>query len=77
MAEKATKKEKREKIPRQPMAEQEPKVRAKNFDEVPMRFLLAIVRKKRLKRPNGVCNAKSRAVWPAAPSRLIYRALSN
>ena len=39
MAEKATKKEKREKIPRQPMAEQEPKVRAKNFDEVPLCLL--------------------------------------
>jgi glutamate synthase (NADPH/NADH) small chain len=38
MAEKATKKEKREKIPRQPMAEQEPKVRAKNFDEVPLGY---------------------------------------
>jgi glutamate synthase (NADPH/NADH) small chain len=35
MAEKATKKVKREKSPRQPMPEQEPKVRAKNFDEVP------------------------------------------
>ena len=35
MAEKETKKVKREKIPRQPMPEQEPKVRAKNFDEVP------------------------------------------
>jgi glutamate synthase (NADPH/NADH) small chain len=35
MAEKATKKVKREKIPRQPMPEQEPEVRAKNFDEVP------------------------------------------
>jgi glutamate synthase (NADPH/NADH) small chain len=38
MAEKATKKEKREKIPRQPMPEQEPKVRAKNFDEVPIGY---------------------------------------
>ena len=38
MAEKETKKEKREKIPRQPMAEQEPKVRAKNFDEVPLGY---------------------------------------
>jgi glutamate synthase (NADPH/NADH) small chain len=36
MAEEATKKPKREKIPRQPMPEQEPKVRAKNFDEVPL-----------------------------------------
>ena len=35
MEEIATKKKKREKIPRQPMPEQEPKVRAKNFDEVP------------------------------------------
>ncbi len=38
MAEKATKKEKREKIPRQLMPEQEPKVRAKNFDEVPFGY---------------------------------------
>ncbi len=38
MAEKATKKVKREKIPRQPMPEQEPKVRAKNFDEVPFGY---------------------------------------
>ena len=38
MAEKETKKEKREKIPRQPMAEQEPRVRAKNFDEVPLGY---------------------------------------
>jgi glutamate synthase (NADPH/NADH) small chain len=38
MAEKATKKAKREKIPRQPMSEQEPKVRAKNFDEVPFGY---------------------------------------
>ena len=38
MAEKATKKTKREKIPRQPMPEQEPKVRAKNFDEVPFGY---------------------------------------
>jgi glutamate synthase (NADPH/NADH) small chain len=36
MAEQATKKPKREKIPRQPMPEQEPKVRAKNFEEVPL-----------------------------------------
>ena len=35
MAETAVKKAKKEKIPRQPMPEQEPKVRAKNFDEVP------------------------------------------
>jgi glutamate synthase (NADPH/NADH) small chain len=38
MAEKATPKPKREKIPRQPMPEQEPKVRAKNFDEVPFGY---------------------------------------
>jgi glutamate synthase (NADPH/NADH) small chain len=38
MAEKETKKVKREKIPRQPMPEQEPKVRAKNFDEVPFGY---------------------------------------
>jgi glutamate synthase (NADPH/NADH) small chain len=38
MAENAAKKEKREKIPRQPMPEQEPKVRAKNFDEVPFGY---------------------------------------
>jgi len=38
MAEKAAEKEKREKIPRQPMPEQEPKVRAKNFDEVPFGY---------------------------------------
>ena len=38
MAETATKKEKREKIPRQPMPEQKPKVRAKNFDEVPLGY---------------------------------------
>jgi glutamate synthase (NADPH/NADH) small chain len=31
-------KEKKEKIPRQPMPEQEPKVRAKNFDEVPFGY---------------------------------------
>ncbi|MGD2270497.1 MAG: NADPH-dependent glutamate synthase [Desulfobacterales bacterium] len=35
MAEQAAQKVKREKIPRQPMPEQEPAVRAKNFDEVP------------------------------------------
>ena len=35
MGETAVKKAKKEKIPRQPMPEQEPKVRAKNFDEVP------------------------------------------
>ena len=38
MAEEVTKKPKREKIPRQPMPEQEPKVRAKNFDEVPFGY---------------------------------------
>jgi glutamate synthase (NADPH/NADH) small chain len=38
MAEEATKKPKREKIPRQPMPEQKPKVRAKNFDEVPFGY---------------------------------------
>jgi glutamate synthase (NADPH/NADH) small chain len=38
MAEEATKKPKREKIPRQPMSEQEPEVRAKNFDEVPFGY---------------------------------------
>jgi glutamate synthase (NADPH/NADH) small chain len=38
MAEEATKKVKREKIPRQFMPEQEPKVRAKNFDEVPFGY---------------------------------------
>ena len=32
------KKEKKEKIPRQPMPEQEPKVRARNFDEVPFGY---------------------------------------
>ncbi len=31
-------KEKKEKIPRQPMPEQDPKVRAKNFDEVPLGY---------------------------------------
>lgn len=35
MAEEAVKKVKKEKIPRQPMPEQEPEVRAKNFAEVP------------------------------------------
>jgi glutamate synthase (NADPH/NADH) small chain len=35
MAEAVVKKEKKEKIPRQPMPEQAPDVRAKNFDEVP------------------------------------------
>jgi glutamate synthase (NADPH/NADH) small chain len=35
MAEKVVKKPKKEKIPRQPMPEQEAAVRAKNFDEVP------------------------------------------
>lgn len=35
MAEEGTKKVKKEKIPRQPMPEQAPEVRAKNFDEVP------------------------------------------
>ena len=39
MAEKATKKVKREEIPRQPMPEQKPKVRAKNFDEVPFGYI--------------------------------------
>jgi glutamate synthase (NADPH/NADH) small chain len=38
MAEEATQKVKREKIPRQPMPEQKPKVRAKNFDEVPFGY---------------------------------------
>ena len=38
MAEEATQKVKREKIPRQPMPEQKPKVRAKNFDEVPIGY---------------------------------------
>jgi glutamate synthase (NADPH/NADH) small chain len=38
MAEEATPKVKREKILRQPMPEQEPKVRAKNFDEVPFGY---------------------------------------
>ncbi len=38
MAEEATQKPKREKIPRQPMPEQKPKVRAKNFDEVPFGY---------------------------------------
>jgi glutamate synthase (NADPH/NADH) small chain len=38
MAEKATPKGKKEKIPRQPMPEQKPKVRAKNFDEVPFGY---------------------------------------
>ena len=38
MAEKATKKVKREEIARQLMPEQEPKVRAKNFDEVPLGY---------------------------------------
>jgi glutamate synthase (NADPH/NADH) small chain len=38
MAEEATKKAKKEKIPRQPMPEQKPKVRAKNFDEVPFGY---------------------------------------
>jgi glutamate synthase (NADPH/NADH) small chain len=38
MAEGATKKPKREKIPRQPMSEQEPQVRAKNFEEVPFGY---------------------------------------
>ena len=32
----AEKKPKKEKIPRQPMPEQEPKVRAQNFEEVPL-----------------------------------------
>ena len=35
MADEGTKKVKKEKIPRQPMPEQAPEVRAKNFDEVP------------------------------------------
>jgi glutamate synthase (NADPH/NADH) small chain len=38
MAQEATKKVKREKIPRQVMPEQKPKVRAKNFDEVPFGY---------------------------------------
>lgn len=36
MTEEAVKKEKKEKVPRQPMPEQPPEVRAKNFEEVPM-----------------------------------------
>jgi len=36
MTEQAVKKEKKEKIPRQPMPEQAPDVRAKNFEEVPL-----------------------------------------
>jgi len=36
MTEQAAQKDKKEKIPRQPMPEQEPAVRAKNFDEVPL-----------------------------------------
>ena len=35
-------KEKKEKIPRQPMPEQDPKVRAKNFDEVPLGYAEAV-----------------------------------
>ncbi|NNK85314.1 MAG: dihydropyrimidine dehydrogenase, partial [Desulfobacterales bacterium] len=35
MAEEKVKKAKKEKIPKQPMPEQDPAVRAKNFDEVP------------------------------------------
>ena len=38
MAEKVKKKPKREKIPRQPMPEQEAQVRAKNFEEVPFGY---------------------------------------
>ena len=38
MAQEATKKVKREKIPRQAMPEQKAKVRAKNFDEVPFGY---------------------------------------
>lgn len=38
MAEGATQKPNREKIPRQPMPEQEPQVRAKNFKEVPLGY---------------------------------------
>lgn len=38
MTPEATQKVKREKIPRQPMPEQEPKVRAKNFKEVPLGY---------------------------------------
>ncbi len=34
----APEKKKKEKVPRQPMPEQEPKVRAKNFDEVPLGY---------------------------------------
>jgi glutamate synthase (NADPH/NADH) small chain len=33
-----TEQEKKEKVPRQPMPEQDPKVRAKNFDEVPLGY---------------------------------------
>ncbi len=35
-------KEKKEKIPRQPMPEQDPKIRAKNFDEVPLGYEEAV-----------------------------------
>jgi glutamate synthase (NADPH/NADH) small chain len=38
MSEEAIKKEKKGQIPRQPMPEQAPKVRAKNFDEVPIGY---------------------------------------
>ncbi|UCH22357.1 MAG: NADPH-dependent glutamate synthase [Deltaproteobacteria bacterium] len=38
MVEQETKKVKREKIPRQPMPEQEPELRAKNFEEVPFGY---------------------------------------
>ncbi|MHC4459691.1 MAG: dihydropyrimidine dehydrogenase, partial [Planctomycetota bacterium] len=38
MTQEATNKVKREKIPRQPMPEQEPRVRAKNFKEVPFGY---------------------------------------
>jgi glutamate synthase (NADPH/NADH) small chain len=38
MAEEAAQKAKREKIPRQPMPEQKPEVRAKNFEEVPFGY---------------------------------------
>ena len=38
-------KEKKEKIPRQPMPEQDPKVRSKNFDEVPFGYTLELAQR--------------------------------
>ncbi len=38
----AQSKDKKEKIPRQPMPEQEPKVRARNFDEVPLGYTVEL-----------------------------------